>query len=267
LDARDHSVMNIDREELVRVARGALEAEAWSVAAWLGGSDATGRRDRFSDIDLVAAVEDERVEEAFAVVKGALERLSPIELEWRVPPPSWHGHEQVFWRLRDADPHLMVDFVVMKKSAGAEKRFLERERHGTPLVLFDRAGFCAPVEMEEATHAEKMRARLARLRVTFPMFQPLVVRAVERGQACDASYFYFQLTLLPLVEVLRMVHCPERFDFGMRYLFDDLPSGLYAEVSGLALPGSLEGIARCRGRAEVLFAGAVAALDAAKDGG
>ncbi len=57
------------------------------------------------------------------------------------------------------------------------------------------------------------------------------------------------------------------FDFGMRYLFDDLPSGLYGEVSGLALPGSLEGIARCRQRAEVLFAGAVAVLDAAKDGG
>lgn len=254
--------MQLDRERLIGVAREALHAAPWCVAAWLGGSDATGRRDRFSDIDFIASVDDQHVEEAFARVSEALERVSPIDLAWRVPAPTWHGHEQVFWRLRDADAHLMMDFVVMKRSAAPATRFLEPERHGNAVVLFDRAGFCAPIPLERAPHASKMAARLARLRVTFPMFQPLVVRAVERGQPCDAMYFYTQLTLLPCVEALRMLHCADRFDFGMRYLFDDLPADVYRRVCAMALPGSLAGIAACRSEAEAIFVDAVARLDA-----
>jgi hypothetical protein len=114
--------------------------------------------------------------------------------------------------------------------------------------------------MDRDAHAAKMRSRLERLRVTFPLFQPLVVRAIERDQPCDAAYFYNQLTLLPTVEVLRMRHCPDRFDFGMRYLRDDLPSELYQRVSRLALPGSLEGVRVCRVEAEAIFVNTVGEL-------
>jgi hypothetical protein len=257
--------MHLDRARLVDALRAALQSAPWCDAAWLGGSDATGRRDRFSDIDLIAAVDDDHVETAFSHVRAALELLSPIDLSWRVPAPTWHGHEQVFWRLRDADPHLMIDFVVMKRSAPPDKRFLEPERHGNPVVLFDRVGFCAAVPLDRPSHEARMSARLERLRATFPMFQPLVTRAVERRQPCDAAYFYNQLTLLPLVELLRMLHCPDRFDFGMRYLFDDLPPAEYARVSRLALPGSLEGIAACRAEAESIARETLERLDTSND--
>jgi hypothetical protein len=256
------SSMHPDRQALISILHRALAAHPWARAAWLAGSDANNRTDRFSDIDLVAAVDDDHVETAFATIKGALEGLSPIELEWRVPSPTWHGHEQVFYRLRDADPHLFIDFVVIKRSAPVHMRFLERERHGDPVVLFDRDAFIAAVPLDRPTHDVKMQSRLNRLRITFPLFQPLVTRAVERGQPTDAAYWYMQLTLLPTVEVLRMLRCPDRFDFGMRYLGDDLPGDVYAEVCKLALPGSLEAIRACRERAEVVFRRALATLDA-----
>jgi predicted nucleotidyltransferase len=253
--------MKPDRETLIRALTAALAKREWARAAWLGGSDATGRLDRFSDIDLVTVVDEDRVDDAFAAIKEELESISPVDLEWRVPSPTWHGHEQVFYRLRDADEHLMIDFVVMTRSTPAQNRFLERERHGFPVVLFDHDGFCSPAALDRSVHDQRMRARLERIRVTFPLFQPLVTRAIERGQPCDAAYFYSQLTLAPTVEALRMLHCPERFDFGMRYLFDDLPAEVYTRVCELALPGSLDGIRRCREQAHAMFNDAMERLD------
>lgn len=255
----DHT---ITREQIINAIRDELRSHPWARAMWLGGSDATGRRDRFSDVDVVAVTEDANVEDGFRVVKTALEKLSPIDLEWRVPSPTWHGHEQVFCRLRDADPHLFIDLVVIKKSAPPHLKFLETERHGEPVVIFDRDGFVARVPLDWPTHQQKLRARLERIRVTFPIFQPLVTRAIERGQPVDASYWYMQLTLVPLVELLRMRHCPDRFDFGMRYLFDDLPPEWYRQVCEIVLPGSLDAMRTCRDRAERMFNETLAMLDA-----
>lgn len=252
--------MYIPRQAIIDALHQEFAKLPWAHAAWLGGSDATGRLDRFSDIDLVVALDDDRVEESFVLVKRVLEGMSPIDLEWRVPSPTFHGHEQVFYRLRDADPHHMIDFVPMKLSAPAATRFLDRERHGVPVILFDRVNYCATVPMDEPSLAQKRRARLERIRVTFPLFQTLVTRAIERGQPADAAYWYMQMTLLPTVEILRMVHAPDRFDFGMRYLYDDLPSGVYKELCEIVLPGSLEGVRVCRERAERMFNAALEAI-------
>jgi hypothetical protein len=257
--------MPIARQAIIDAIHLAIADLPWAHAAWLGGSDATGRLDRFSDIDLVVAVDDDRIEEAFSVVRACLQTLSPIDLEWRVPSPTFHGHEQVFYRLRDADPHHMVDFVPMKLSAPPPTRFLDRERHGVPVVLFDRVDFCATVPMDQPSIEQRRRTRLERIRVTFPLLQPLVTRAVARGQPADAAYWYMQLTLLPTVEILRMLHAPDRFDFGMRYLYDDLPPEVYAQVCALVFPGSLHAVLDCRARAEAIFNRALAAFDASND--
>lgn len=252
----------IERDQLITVLHRALEPQDWIRAAFLGGSDATGRRDRWSDIDLVCFVEPDRAEETLTLLKRAVETLSPVQLEWRVPSPTWHGHEQVFWRLRDAGEHLMIDLVVVSTTSPPGQRFLETERHGTPVVLFDRDGLIRPQPMDWPAHRAKMRARLDRLRRTFPIFQTIIKRAVERGQPCDAAHWYMQLAVLPTVEVLRMRHCPERFDFGMRYLADDLPAPVYQRLCKVVLPGSLEGIRGGRDELEQMFTQAVSELDA-----
>ena len=52
--------------------------------------------------------------------------------------------------------------------------------------------------------------------------------------APDATYD--EVALTPLVELLRMEHCPARHDFGGRHLDADLPEG-YAERLHELLPG------------------------------
>ena len=242
---------SLTRSGIVETLRERLGDVEFVRAAYLGGSDGTGRTDGWSDVDLVLLVEDDRVEDGFVAVHEIVEELSSIEHRYRLPSPTWHGHEQEFFRLRDADPCHFVDLVVMKKSAG--DRLTERERHGEPLVLFDKDDLVHSTGLDREAHGKKMAARLPELRSMFPLFQCLVTKAVRRGHGPEAVYFYQALTVKPLVELLRMRHCPDRYDFGLRYLDRDLPADLRAEVEGLVLAGSLDELEEKRARAEALF--------------
>jgi len=253
-------VANLERQRIIEALADGLPRESYILAASLGGSFATGRTDEFSDVDLGMIVEDDRVEDAFTHLEAVLTELSPIELRHRLPEPTWHGHSQVFLQLADADPHHFIDVCVMKRTA--PDRFGERERHGDPQVLFDPEGLFATVPLDRDALGKKMQARLQTLRETYAMFQPLVVRAVERGHAAEAMYWYLNLTLKGLVEILRMRHCPDRWDFGLRYLDRDLPAEARQEVEELAYPLDPRELGRFRERAAARFEAELAAQDA-----
>jgi predicted nucleotidyltransferase len=249
----------VTRSQIIAALHAALEARPEVLAASLGGSDATGRTDEFSDVDLVIVVEEGAVETTFAILHGALEELSPITHRWRLAEPTWHGNAQEFLSLRDADPAHFVDVVVLGPSGG--ERFLEVERHGNAIVLFDRVGVLAPAPLDRVALQARIDTRLAILRERFPLFQTLVTRAVRRGFVTEAAVTYQDHTYRPLIELLRIRHDPDRFDFGARYLDRDLPAALRTEVEALALPGSLAEVEEFRSRAQALFDATLAELD------
>lgn len=249
----------LTRDAIIAALTKALEPLPYVLAGYLGGSDATGRTDAWSDVDYQVIVEDDAVEVAMTAALAALEALSPIAHRYRLPEPTWHGCSQVFASLAHADPAHFVDFVVMKRSH--TDRFLEVERHGVALVLFDKEGLVHADPFDRAAHLARMEARLDVLRETFPLYQTLVTRAVRRGSPAEAAGAYRSYALGPLVELLRMRHCPDRYDFGSRYLDRDLPPELRAVVEELALPGSLAAIEEYRARAEALFIATLRAWD------
>jgi predicted nucleotidyltransferase len=254
----DRSPASIPRSQIILALDEALAAMPEVLAAYLGGSDASGRTDTWSDVDLVVVVEEGAVETAFAILHAALEELSPIVHRWRLADPTWHGNSQEFLALRDADPAHFIDLVVQVPEGG--ERFLEVERHGTPLVLFDRAGVLAPTSLDRVALQARIDERLAVLRERFALFQTLVTRAVRRGFVAEAAVAYQDHTYRPLIELLRIRHCPDRFDYGARYLDRDLPADLRAEVEALALPGTLDEVEAFRGRAQALFEATLAEL-------
>lgn len=243
------------RQPLVDALHRALHDAPWTIAAWLGGSDASGRVDALSDVDLVTIVEDDRVEDAFAVVESALRDIAPITRSLRLPEPTWHGHSQAFYQLDGWAEWHMVDLVVQRRS-GPEARLLEPERHGTQRILFDREGQVRPAAFDRAAHAKLVAARREHIVARFDLLQHLVAKAILRGDVAEAADRYMNFTLRPLVETLRIQFCPDRFDFGMRYLDRDLPAALHREIAALALPGSLDALARAHSRAKALFAAA-----------
>ncbi len=211
-------------------------------AASLGGSDATGRADELSDVDLflLVAPGDGSIERAAGAVEDTLRSLSPIRIAYRLPMPTWHGFHQAFYQLANAPEHLMIDWVIIE--VGTPHPWLEVERHGTHRVLFDKDGLLKPVHVDRAAIARTIEKRVADLRQKFALFRHLGAKLADRGLPADAAYFYQALALRPLVDMLRVRHCPDRHDFGFRYLRDDLPRADYEAVCRLCYPRSAQDI-------------------------
>ena len=206
-------------------------------------------------------VEDEDVAAVLGAVEHSLEALSPVALAHRLPEPTWHGHAQAFYLLGDTSPCWMVDLVVIRRSA--PERFLAEERHGIPRVLFDRTGEIGPVPLHREAHAARLAERWATLRTTFPLFRGLVQKEIERSDAMAAIGFYHAFTLRSLLEVIRILHCPERYDYGAKYSTPDLPPEVVNRLERLWYVGSPGDLAERQAEAEAWFAETVAALDRA----
>ncbi|MGE0450288.1 MAG: hypothetical protein AB7Q29_11980 [Vicinamibacterales bacterium] len=81
------------------------------------------------------------------------------------------------------------------------------------------------------------------------MSQVFVRKAILRGQHVEAVNAFWACTLKPLAELLRLRHCPVRWDFGVRYLDRDLPPAVYARFRELAFVRDLGDLEPHHGRA------------------
>jgi hypothetical protein len=241
----------LDRDELKHCLSSLYEPLSWCDALWEGGSAAFGRADSYSDVDLSLQVEPGRRDEAIALADEALAALSRVELRWRVPEPAWHGHSQCFWRLADAGEYLLVDLAVMER--GSAERFLERERHGDAVPLFDKGDWVVAEPLDEVELAASLRAKVETLRVVFPLFQCLAKKEVARGRFLEAAAAWHGHVLRPLVTLLRIRWSPARHDFGFRLIHEDLPAAVVEELRPLAWPAGPESLEKLLPAAEALF--------------
>lgn len=223
--------MTIERAQLLEAVQSALEPLDYVHSLFEAGSAAFGRADALSDIDLTADVEEGREDEAFAAVEAALARLAPIELRWIIPLPTWHGMAQRFYRLAGSPPHLMVDLTL--RPAAQPEHFAERELHGEPQILFDKRGLVTSIPSDPAKLRAAAGARVETIRVLIPLLEHLVTKELQRGHPTDAVGYYQNLVIRPLVELLRIHHCPARHAFGLRYLDWDLPPADLARLTPL----------------------------------
>lgn len=231
----------VTRAAIIAGLEEACRAEEWLDAAWEGGSAAFGHDDALSDVDWVLVTARDRVEDAFRLVESRLTAMSPIEARWRLPDPTWHGHAQAFYRLRDAAADHFVDLVVMAPDGG--DLFLAPERHGRPRVVFDRTGVSAPVPLDPGDLERENDGRRESIAVRHALLGVLPGKELRRGRPVDALGFYQSLTLRHLVELLRIVHDPARAAFGLRYLDRDLPADVRARLEPLLFVGSADDLA------------------------
>jgi len=225
------SEFSIKREEILRAVTSALEASEDVTALWEGGAAAFDRVDEWSDLDIMIAVKSGTKDAAIALVDDALGSLAPIAVRYRLPEPAWHGHSQVFYMLEGASPYEFVDSCFMNDDT--ERKFLEPETHGRALVHFDRAGFIDQTPADPAETRERLAKRVAAMRRTTALGRTGTLKELARGNDLEALAYYNGSMLRPLVELLRIRHCPGRQQFHTRYIQYDLPEEIVTRLTPL----------------------------------
>lgn len=224
------------RDRISGVLCAALKPLPDVLAGWQGGSAAFDALDDYSDIDLSFLVgDDAQLDALYASAEVALATVSPIVLSHAAPPGR-------YYKLRDGGEFLFVDLCFFR--AGATEQNLEVERHGHARQLFDKGEWLRPQFVDEQTLAVKRHRRCEELQAWFPASQSFVRKAILRGQHAEALVAFWGYTLRPLAELLRMRHCPVRWDFGMRYLDRDLPPQVYSQFRNLMFVLDLEDLER-----------------------
>jgi hypothetical protein len=123
--------------------------------------------------------------------------------------------------------------------------FLERERHGEPIVWLDRRGTIMARPVDEAAMTMRRRHRLDQVRGMVPVYAMLVDKELARGHPLEALGFY-QVLVKVLIELLGIRHRPERFDFGWRYVERELPADAQASIARHAYVGDADALASSR---------------------
>jgi len=249
----------ITRQDVIKALIEKLQPIPFVQAMWEGGAASFNRVDEWSDIDLQILTDDERVDDVFPLVETALESLSPVELRFELARPTWHGHAQVFYRLKNASPFLLIDLVVMKMSS--TERFLEPEIHGPALVHFDKSNAIQPPAWDGDAFRARLCSTLGALRVKFELFQTESIKEMKRGNSVEALAFYQAYTLRPLLDVLGMLYRPSRYNFGPRYIYYEFPPAVVQELEGLYFIASPDDLPGKREKAERWFWETVSRLE------
>lgn len=219
------------RKRIIRDILGVLTPLNEVHAVWEAGSIAFGRNDQWSDIDLYAVVDDANVEDVFAALDKMFEEKYGIELKFRLPEPTWHGHSQAFYRLKNTSPFCFIDTAVMKLSS--KDKFLQYRIHGKPVIHFDRKGIVRddPVNVQDLIM--RIKGRLETLKIIFPLFQVLISKELNHKHYIEAFAFYQSSVIRPLVEILRIKYSPYHYNFSTSYAAFELPGGIYKKLQNL----------------------------------
>ncbi len=220
------------RKDVLDALIGALEPLDYVHAFWEGGAAGFNRADAWSDIDAQAIVDDDRIEDVFKVVDEAVEKLGGTVAKFRLPEPTWHGHSQCFYKLKNASPFLLIDLAIMKEHTEADK-FDAWATHGRPIIKFDKKGLVREAKLDPEAHAAAIMKRLDTLKNLFEIFYIMPMKETNRSNHIEAMFFYLGQTYRPLVEVLRMKHCPQRYTYASRYVYYDLPKDVVKRLETL----------------------------------
>lgn len=248
-----------------RIAAGLQErfTAAEVPAAFEGGSMATGRADEWSDLDLYVVAEPVLHEEVFAALEQLIQQQAAITHRWHVADLPWPGTSQRFYFLAGAPRFFVLDCLALARESVAQ--FLEPERHGNRLALFDREDLLRPVALDHPRHTVRLRRRLEQIRASWPLYRMLVEKELARDHPLDALGFYLALLRMTL-ELAGAVHRPERFDFGWRYLHVDLPADLQRELESLAFGVQVADLPRRLDQLDALHARLLKQLPAELEG-
>jgi predicted nucleotidyltransferase len=227
-------------EDLKTGLKRILEEKPQVIAAWEGGSVATGYKDEYSDLDLSIVIKEGNPDDIFALLDDYLETNNGIMRRLRMPEPCWHGFSQCFYLPDNLPPLFYCDIVVIM--ADNPHKFTEPDRHGYPVIWFDKSGIYSAEETPQEER-EKLVSRVYRMAADIDWLSIIELKkALVRNSWMGAQRNYLQFISRHLVPLLNIKYCPGRADFGMRYAERDYPPEVVKRLEYLIRISSIEDV-------------------------
>ena len=178
----------------------------------------------------------------FDALLAGLDRDWVFTDRWVLEPPVRQEGLQVFGRVahEPGGAGLVVDVEVEAVPDGGVP--IDPRRHGVPIVLHDPDRLIRVEQEPDERLADEARTSARRIADRSPTARWIVEKAIARGHWPEAAGYHLRFGVDPLVQLLRTVHCPSRWDFGLRYVHADLPADDVRRVLEL-LPGDPDGLA------------------------
>jgi hypothetical protein len=201
------------------------------LAMWEAGSAAFDRTDSYSDLDIGILSKKGSNDEVWRIVDQAFEELGGVTLRWNEPNPVFPGMDKRIFRPREAKRWLQVDIGLFPDTA--TDLYNQPERHGRILVVFDHTSRMVPPPWDEEANRRRMGEALHQNLMKWQAYYGWFRKELARGRALDAFVMHLYLTVIPLLTVLNMRYRPNRWDFGFRYLKEELPPDVVEVVERL----------------------------------
>ncbi|MDD2889969.1 MAG: hypothetical protein PHE49_04930 [bacterium] len=225
-------VNKLKRKTIVKAIVDTLQPLDFVQALWEGGAAAFNRVDKWSDIDIMVAANDDAVNKVFQHTEKTLKKLSYIEILCEMPLASSGGFHQRFYKLKDTDKFLLIDFAIAKLSK--PDKFLQKEIHGNALVHFDKNNIikCKPIRTED--FKKQIKAQFDNLKIKFELFHDVFfLKEINRKNYIEALDFYMNFMISYLVIVLRIKYSPFHYTFRSKYIYYDLPKNISKKLEKL----------------------------------
>jgi predicted nucleotidyltransferase len=228
-----------------------LEGEDRVLAAWEGGSAATGYFDEYSDLDLMIVIKDKDTESIFQILQDHLESKYGILRMFRVPEPAWHGMSQCFYLVKNCSEFFYLDIAVIPSEN--QRKFTEPDRHGHALVWFDKEGIYQPKETPNRERDDLAR-RVFHAATDYDwIITAELGKALARDNWIASQMNYHAFVNRHLVPLMNIKYRPAKADFGIRYAEREFPKAVAAELGDLLKISSLDDIRKGKDRVTELF--------------
>lgn len=240
-----------DTNEVKEALKKGLISREGVLAAWEGGSAATGHADQYSDLDLIIITDEVSADILFEELKKLLKKHFGVIRQFRMPEPCWHGMSQCFYLLRDTPDFFYCDIAIASRDN--PNKFTESDRHGKAIVWFDHAGIYDAAE----SHASDVQSRARRLFHMATDIDFLTVielnKAIARRNWIDSLMNYIQFINRNLVILLNLKYRVAKADFGIRYAQRDYPQEVFEMLERLLRVINIEDISQKSEEAIRLF--------------
>jgi hypothetical protein len=232
--------MHQDIVELKSKLKELLQKKPQVLAAWEGGSAATGFLDDYSDLDLGIVTDKDLADELFGLIEEFFCADYGIIAKFRMPEPAWHGMSQCFYLLDKLPPLFYCDIAIVPQDN--PHKFTEPDRHGNAVIWFDKAA----VYKSDPTPREELDAianRVYKMATDTAFLGTIELqKALARKNWMAASMNFTTFVYRHLVPLLNRKYRPAKADFGIRYAERDYPAREAEKLANLLKNRSVQDI-------------------------